>query len=256
MNESDYRDRFGGIERLYGAQMASKLPSARVAVVGIGGVGSWTVEALARSGIGHLTLIDLDDLCISNVNRQIHALSETVGLSKVSVMADRVKAIHPSGSVTAVQEFYTAQTSDSILGAGFDCVVDAIDHTANKCLLIAECRRRGIPLVVCGGAGGRIDPTCIRSADLAFTVNDRLLSEVRRRLRRDHGFPRDPEPWNIPAVYTTEEPRLPSEPCGAPPPEPESGTRRNCNTGYGSATFVTGSLGFAAAAEVLRVLAH
>ncbi len=256
MNVSDYKDRFGGIERLYGPQTASRLPLARVAVVGIGGVGSWTAEALARSGIGHLTLIDLDDLCISNVNRQIHALSGTLGLSKVSVMADRVKAIQPSGSVTAIQEYFTAQTSESILGAGFDCVVDAIDHMANKCLLIAECKRRGIPLVVCGGAGGRIDPTRIRKDDLALTIKDRLLAEVRRRLRRDHGFPRGDEPWNIAAVYSNEEPKLLSEACDAPTADNESAARRNCNTGYGSATFVTGSLGFAAAAEVLRLLAR
>lgn len=256
MNVSDYKDRFGGIARLYGSQTASRLPLARVAVVGIGGVGSWTAEALARSGIGHLTLVDLDDLCISNVNRQIHALSGTLGLSKVSVMAERLKAIQPSGSVTAIQEYFTAQTSDSILSTGFDCVVDAIDHTANKCLLIAECKRRGIPLVVCGGAGGRIDPTRIRNADLAHTVKDRLLAEVRSRLRRDHGFPRDSHPWNIPAVYTEEEPRLPSIPCETPREDGEAGSRRNCNTGYGSATFVTGSLGFAAAAEVMRLLSR
>ena len=257
MSETDYDARFGGIQRLYGRQTTSRFQTAHVVVVGIGGVGSWTAEALARSGVGRLTLVDLDDLCITNINRQIHALDGSIGQPKVSVMADRIRSIHPGCSVTPVTNFFTAESADSLLSPGFDCMVDAIDSLHNKCLLIAECRRRGLPLVVCGSAGGRIDPTRIRAADLAHTVQDRLLAEVRGRLRSLHGFPKGPGAWDIPAVYSLEPSRKPpAESNGATDSETDPrGPRLNCDSGYGSATFVTGAMGFAAAAQVIDVLA-
>src|SRR5690242_5261473 len=170
-----YRKRFSGVARLFGAEAMERLRRAHVCVIGLGGVGSWAVEALARSGIGELTLIDLDDVCISNVNRQLHALEGELGKPKVDVMGRRAKAINPEATVHAVHAFFLKSNAEEILKAGFDAVVDAIDSPSLKCLLIASCRDRGIPLVVVGGAGGRQDPTCVEVTDLAFSSGDRLL---------------------------------------------------------------------------------
>ena len=201
---SDFGFRFGGLARLYGAAGLARLRAAQVLVVGLGGVGSWTVEALARSGVGVLTLVDLDDICVSNVNRQLPALDGTIGRAKAEVLAERVRGINPECRVEARVEFFTEDSAERLLqrGAGGgergradrltpDFVVDAIDSVANKCRLIALCRAQGIPLVSCGGAGGRRDATQVRVVDLARTTHDRLLSEVRKRLRQAHGFPRE-----------------------------------------------------------------
>jgi tRNA A37 threonylcarbamoyladenosine dehydratase len=258
-DDGSFETRFGGIVRLYGRAGAERLARARVAVVGVGGVGSWTVEALARSGVGSLTLIDLDEVCTSNVNRQLHALDDTVGQSKVAVMAARVRGINPRCEVAAEARFFTESTAAALLSAGFDCVVDAIDQVANKCLLIAACRGRGIPVVVSGGAGGRRDPTALRVADLARTSHDPLLAEVRSRLRRDHGFSRDGGEFGVPCVFTQEPPVYPAPDgsvCGVPPASAGAGEslRMNCNSGFGSAAFVTGAFGLAAAAVAVRCL--
>lgn len=230
-------------------------------VVGVGGVGSWTVEALARTGVGALTLVDLDEVCFSNVNRQLPALDGTIGLPKVEVLRDRVARIHPECRVTAIQEFFTetsaARLLDTFQAAGGSHVVDAIDSSVNKCQLILACRQRGLPLVLSGAAGGRADPTQVRVSDLARVTHDRLLSEVRKRLRREHGYPRDDAPWGLPAVHSVEPPVLPQadgtvcEAGRAATPAGES-PRLNCQEGYGSAAFVTGAFGLALAAEVTR----
>lgn len=248
-------NRFGGIERLYGAAGAARLRAARVCVIGLGGVGSWTVEALARSGLGALTLVDLDDVCVSNINRQVHALDATVGHSKVEVMAARVRDVSPGCHVEIRPEFFTVNTAESILGEPFDAVVDAIDQATNKARLLALCRARGLPVIACGAAGGRRDGLAVRIADLAQATHDRLLAEVRKQLRRDYGFPRDAVRFEVPCVFSPEAPVVPpSDDAGSCATESGDATgapRLNCNSGLGSATFVTGAFGFAAAGWVV-----
>ena len=263
---SDFDFRFGGIARLYGTAALSRFRSAHVMVVGIGGVGSWVVEALARSGIGRLTLVDLDEVCVSNINRQLHALDSTVGRSKVEVMVERVRTISPEARVEGRVEFFTADTASRLLGLETDSisedrpdfVVDAIDAMSNKVRLIALCQGAGIPLVVCGGAGGRRDPTAVRVADLATVTHDRLLSEVRKRLRREHGFSRTSKKLRIECVHSAEAPVFPDrdgQVCATRASDNELPLRLNCESGFGSATQVTGTFGFAAAARVLARLA-
>jgi tRNA A37 threonylcarbamoyladenosine dehydratase len=259
---SDYNARFDGVARLYGSAGLQRLREAHVCVVGIGGVGSWTAEALARSGLGQITLVDLDEVCVSNVNRQIHALNETVGRPKVEVMAERMRAINPDSQIRIVPEFFTEQTAERILSARFDFIVDAIDSVRNKCLLIARARQQGLRIITCGGAGGRRDAAAVRVEDLAFTAHDRLLQKVRERLRREHDFPRGAKSFGVDCVYSMEAPVFPQPDgsiCGArPSPEPgEAEARRlNCDWGLGSATFVTGTFGFVAAGRVARLIAE
>jgi len=253
---TNYEARFGGIRRLFGADGQERLRRAHVCVIGIGGVGSWAVEALARTGIGTLTLVDLDDVCISNVNRQLHAVTGEFGKPKVEVMAARVQLINPDGIVHAQQMLFTAATTESILATPYDCVLDAIDNTTMKALLIAGCHRRNLSLVVTGGAGGRRDPTALRVEDLARATHDRLLSTTRNILRVDHGFPRDPKKkFGVDCVYSPEPQVYPASD-GTVCDEPEPGTRRrlDCRTGYGTACFVTGAFGFAAAAQVVKLV--
>ena len=253
---SQSSERFGGIARLVSVKGLQRLRAAHVCVVGIGGVGSWTVEALARSGIGALTLIDLDEVCVTNINRQLHALDGTVGRAKVEVMAERVRLINPECRVTPVTEFFTEANAQRLLAPGFDFVVDAIDAVSNKCRLLAHCWQRSLPVISCGAAGGRLDTTTVRVADLADATHDRLLAEVRRRLRQEYGFLSAGRRFGIPAVFSPEAPVLPEPPaCGAGGQGSELPPRLNCEWGYGSATFVTGTFGFAAAGWVVRKLA-
>lgn len=260
----DFHTRFAGIARLYGAEGLERLRAAHVAVVGLGGVGSWAVEALARSGVGTLTLIDLDEVCLSNVNRQLPALDGTVGRFKAEVLAERIAAIHPGATVHRRVEFFTETTADRLLEPRYDAVIDAIDAVTNKCRLLAACRARGFPVFACGGAGGRRDPSRLRTADLGDATHDRLLAEVRRRLRREHGFPEPGRPMGIPCAFSPEPPVVP-RPDGtvcaateAPAGEGADGggLRLGCDWGYGSATFVTGAFGFAAAAWAVGRIAH
>lgn len=247
--------RFGGIARLCGEAGLARLRAAHVCIVGIGGVGSWTVEALARSGVGALTLIDLDEVCVTNINRQIHALDGTIGRSKVEVMAERARLINPDCRVTAVPEFFTEQNAQRLLAPAFACVVDAIDAVANKCRLLALCRERKLPVISCGAAGGRLDGTQARLADLAEVTHDRLLAEVRKRLRKEPGFPATGKPFGIPCVFSPEAPVSPAPAECAAGGEPGETPRLNCDWGYGSAAFVTGTFGFAAAGWVVRKVA-
>lgn len=260
----DFQTRFQALDRLYGKASTERLRSAHVAVIGLGGVGSWVVEALARSGVGRLTLVDLDEVCLSNVNRQLPALDGTIGRFKAEVLAERARAINPTLQVHPAIEFFTETSSDRLLQTPYDVVVDAIDAVSNKCRLIVDCRARSLPLVVCGGAGGRRDPTRIRRVDLAEATHDRLLSEVRRRLRRDHGFPAAGKRLGVPCVVSEEPLFRPgeTETCEVTASESESpdtptappGRRLNCEGGLGSAAFVTGAFGFAAAAWAVETI--
>ena len=253
----DFETRFGGIARLYGREALARLRAARVCVVGIGGVGAWAAEALARSGVGALTLVDLDEVCASNINRQLHALTDTVGRAKVDVMAERIRAINPGCRVAAEQKFFNEQTAADLLAADFDFVLDAIDSVNNKVLLLAGCREKRLPVVACGAAGGRRDGTQVRTADLAKVSHDRLLEEVRKKLRKDVQFPAGDSPMGVECVFSAEPPVF-AQPdgsvCENRTASPD-GTRLNCNDGLGSATFVTGAFGFAAAGLVVRRIA-
>lgn len=254
----DHDLRFGGIRRLYGSRAVERFRSAHVVVVGVGGVGSWTVEALARSGIGKLTLIDLDDVCVSNVNRQLHALDGTVGRPKVEVLAERCRAIQPGIEVVEEIAFVTPTNLAERIPEDADHLVDAIDSVVAKAALISWCKRRKLPITVTGAAGGQTDPTRIRVADLARTEHDPLLAKVRARLRRDFGFSRNPKRrFSVECVYSDEQLVYPSadgEVCLQKPGSGES-TRLDCASGFGAATFVTGSFGFVAASRVLARLA-
>lgn len=260
MDES-YTQRFGGIGRLYGAAALPRLAAAHVAVVGVGGVGSWVVEALARSGIGQMTLIDMDDVCITNTNRQLPALAHTVGKSKVEVLAERASEIHPDCRVNRVIEFLTESNVDRLLAPPFDFVVDAVDRTSIKALIIAKSRERGLPVITSGSAGGRRDPTMIKIADLGHAGTDPLLKGVRQCLRRNHGFEKSAEgrplTMDVACVFSNEHPVYPWAD-GSCSLEPESGAetglRLDCAAGFGAATFVTGAFGFMIAAEVVRRL--
>ncbi|HLP25492.1 MAG TPA: tRNA threonylcarbamoyladenosine dehydratase [Acidobacteriota bacterium] len=256
MND-DYVSRFGALGRLYGAAALPRLHAAHVAVVGVGGVGSWVVEALARSGIGALTLVDLDDVCVTNTNRQLHALADTVGRPKVAVLAERVRAINPDCRVTTHTEFFTAQSAERLLAAKFTWLVDAIDGMSNKALLIAACVQRGQPVLTVGGAGGKRDATRIRVGDLGESQGDDLLRLVRKKLRRDHGFARgEHQIYGIPCVYSNEKPVFPwaNGTCSTEP-EPGTSLKLDCASGFGTGVFVTGAFGFAAAGEVVRRIA-
>ena len=252
--------RFGGVARLYGRVALERFLMARVAVIGIGGVGSWAVEALARSGIGHLTLVDLDEICVTNVNRQLHAMDGQIGRQKTAVMAERVQAIHPACQIEVIPAFFNEKSAATILDGGFDVLLDAIDSTRHKSLLLAECCRRGIFCVTCGGAGGLRDPTRIRVADLAFSGKDPLLLKVRRSLRHDHGFAKvaqhqDPKPLGIDAVFSDEAPVYAQCDGSVSDHRPDGAELRlNCASGLGTATHVTACFGLIAAGRVLERL--
>jgi len=254
----DFETRLGGIARLYGQSGLEKLRAAHVGVVGIGGVGAWAAEALARSGVGAITLVDLDEVCVTNINRQLHALTETVGRAKVAAMAERIRAINPDCRVTAEQKFFNAQTAEELLAPRFDFMLDAIDDVTNKVLLLVRCREKHFPVVACGGAGGRRELTSVRVGDLSQASHDKLLAEVRRRLRQEHGFPAGQSAMGVPCVYSVERtvyPQADGSVCEMRSAA-EDGTRLNCNGGLGSATFVTGAFGFAAAGFVVRKIAE
>jgi tRNA A37 threonylcarbamoyladenosine dehydratase len=251
-------ERFSGIARLVGVAGLERLRAAHVCVVGIGGVGSWAVEALARSGIGELTLIDLDDVCVSNVNRQLHALDGEMGKFKVDVMAGRARAINPECKVQTLTQFFTAGNANEILAPHYDYVFDAIDNVLNKCILIARCREKGIPVLTAGAGGGRRKAELVRVADLAYASHDRLLQQVRKELRRDHGFSKGgEEEFDVAAIYSPERPSFPQQDgrvCERP--DPNSSLTLKCDSGYGTAAFVTGTFGFVGAGYIVNAIAN
>ena len=249
----DFERRFGGIARLYGDAALAAFRNAHVCVIGLGGVGSWAVEALARSAIGQITLIDLDHLAESNVNRQIHALTDTLGKAKVSALAERIVQINPFCRVSEIEDFVTEDNLASLVEPDrFDYVIDAIDNARAKTALVVHCRAHQIPLITIGSAGGQIDPTRIAIVDLSRTEQEPLLARVRKRLRTHHGFPRGTKnKFGVDAVYSTEPLRHPDL-CATDEDSPGI-TGLNCS-GYGSAVVVTASFGLVAAGFVLRKL--
>lgn len=242
----DPKRRFGGLERLYGEGTLTRLAAARVAVVGIGGVGCWVAEALARSGVGMLKLVDPDNLVESNINRQIHALDGTLGQAKVIAMATRISSIHPQCRVETVEDFLTPENVATLL-YGLDLVVDAIDNVRAKTAIAVHCHQARLPLLMAGGAGGKTDPRRIRVADLAHTTQDPLLSKVRARLRREHGFTRQPgKKFGIETV-SSDEPLL-------RPPACATGLQGLSCAGYGSSMAMTASVAMFIVARALEQL--
>lgn len=259
---ADFDRRFGGIARLYGAATLARFQRARVCVVGIGGVGSWAAEALARSGIGAITLIDLDNIAESNTNRQIHALEACFGQAKVTAMAERIRAINPTCELVEIEDFVAPENVASMLDGNFDVVIDAIDQVKTKVAMIAWCRDNRLPIIVAGGAGGKVDPTKIEVGDLSRTVQDPLLARVRSQLRKAHAFPRDPKKkFGVTAVFSSEPLRtLPNDSVcastpGARPNTPQVSSGLNC-AGFGSSVCVTASVGLFAASAALRHLSE
>ncbi len=261
---ADYRlhRRFDRMGRLVGDAGMQRLFDAHVMVVGMGGVGSWAAESLARSGVGRLSLVDFDLVCVTNGNRQLHAMKGTTGRPKVEVMAERLSLINPSATVEAVRQFYEAETSEALLDRGPDLVVDAIDNLTAKTHLIATCRARGVLLVVSGGASGRMDPTQIRVADLTEAKRDPFLKATRKQLRKHHGFPEE-GPWDIATVYSPESVAEPAAlaydagtgfQCVCPQGQNGKHTCDQRSVIYGTASFVTGAFGLACASQAVQRL--
>lgn len=263
----DTARRFGGVSRLYGAQGLARLQASHVCVIGIGGVGSWAVEALARSAVGRITLVDLDNIAESNVNRQLHALEGAFGKAKVTAMAERIRLINPHAEVVELEDFITPDNVNRLLSGNFDGVIDCVDDARAKMAIAVFCKQQQIPLVMTGGAGGRLDPTHIQFKDLSQVTGDRLLAKVRNGLRRDHGFPkghdgngkisaakRKAASFGIATVYS-DEPALPPQQADEVACEVEQPgvTGLNC-AGYGSSVCVTAAFGFAAASLMLKDL--
>jgi tRNA A37 threonylcarbamoyladenosine dehydratase len=246
--DMDVTRRFTGVRRLYGEAAEARFMAAHVGVVGVGGVGSWVVEALARSHVGRLTLIDLDMIAESNTNRQIQALEGEYGRAKIIAMAERVQAINPQCQVHCIEDFLHADNVAALLTPKMDIVIDAIDQTHAKVAIIAHCRESRLPVITVGAAGGQRDPTRIGYADLALTRQDPLLAKVRAQLRKIHAFPKAPKKFGVMAVYSSEPVRYPS--------------RATCDaalqglscTGFGSSVCVTACMGFAASAAALESL--
>lgn len=269
--ENRYRlhRRFDRMGRLVGDTGMERLFGAHVLVIGLGGVGSFAAESLARSGIGRLTLCDFDRVCVTNTNRQLQAMKGTVGKLKSQVLAERLRLINPQAEITPVSRFYDAETSAAVLrsgpgGAAPDYVVDAIDNITAKCHLLASCKRLGLKVVSSMGASGRMDPTRLEIADLAETRIDPLALEVRKILRKKHGFP-EQGPFGLTAVFSTEHPRHPEElhydegegfRCVCPGGKNEHHSCEERRLIYGTASFVTGSFGLGCASVVVRALAQ
>ena len=254
-SEQDHSRRFSGIARLYGEEGLLRFQQSNVAVIGVGGVGSWTAESLARSGVGALTLIDLDHLAESNINRQLPALDSTLGLAKVRALQQRIAQINSRCTVKCIEEFISEDNPRELLSGVLEhpraLVIDCIDHARTKAALIAWCKRQKLSILTVGGAGGRIDPLRIRVSDLSRTEEDILLSRTRKHMRGNYGFSRNPRRrFGVPAVFSDEKRReVSTDSCAA-----DGGVSGlNC-AGYGSVTHVTATMGLIAAGRALDML--
>ena len=256
--------RFDRMSRLVGEPAMEWLARSHVMVLGLGGVGSWAAECLARSGVGIVTLVDFDDVCITNFNRQLHALQGHVGEPKAETMAARLRLINPAADIRVLPQFYNALSSEAILDQKPDFLIDAIDSVTSKAHLLAACLARKLPVVTSTGSGGRIDPTRVEVGDLSETDVDPLAKMIRKLLRRDHGFPKEGKgPFGIPAVFSKEPPAAPHPltydcgkgfkcMCAKKNDVPFSCDKRNLI--MGTAAFVTGAFGLHCAAVAVRSL--
>ena len=253
--EVDINRRFGGVKRLYGDAGLTKLQAAHVVVVGIGGVGSWAAEALARNAVGKITVVDLDNIAESNVNRQIHAVDGEFGKAKVTAMRERIHQINPNCVVREIEDFVTVENASTLLNFNFDVLVDCIDDAPAKAVLAATCKALIKPIIMSGSAGGRLDPTRIKVADLSAVTNDKLLAKVRNILRRDYDFPnasnsKKLNKFAVQCVYSDEPVTKPALACEA---DSTAITGLNC-AGYGSSVCVTAPMGFAAAQQAINLI--
>lgn len=251
MEEADLQRRFGGLERLYGVQGAARIRAAHVVVVGIGGVGSWTAEALARSGVSRLTLIDMDHVAESNINRQIHALTNTVGQAKIEAMRDRIAQINPACQVDCIDDFVEPENWLQLLPSGADAVIDACDQVKAKAEMAAHARKTKQCFISVGAAGGKRMAHLVDISDLSATTHDPLLSQLRYRLRKQYGAPKDGKRMGVMCVFSKEAVAPPDASCSI---EGGDGTL-NCH-GYGSVVAVTATFGQCAAGWVLDQLAR
>lgn len=250
-------ERFGGIRRLYGMEAEEKLRQSHVCVIGIGGVGSWAAEALARTAVGKITLIDLDDICVTNINRQLHATTDTVGQSKCEVMQARIKAITPNCDCQIIEDFITPENIAGLITSEFDYVLDAIDSFRVKAALINHCKRNKIPVITTGGAGGQTDPTQIQITDLTKTWHDPLARKVRSHLRDFHGFSKNTKrKFGVDCVFSSEQAVYP-HPDGSicqQKPSDLGSAKMDCASGFGASTVVTATFGFAAVSRIIKKL--
>ncbi|WP_417445919.1 tRNA cyclic N6-threonylcarbamoyladenosine(37) synthase TcdA [Kangiella sp.] len=252
-------NRFGGIARLYGQKALEQFQQSHVCVIGVGGVGSWVVESLARSGIGKITMIDPDEVSESNLNRQLVALENTVGQGKAEVLKERIAQINPHCQVTIIEDLLKPENVRDYISKDFDYVIDAIDSARSKAALIRFCKRNKIRIVCVGGAGGQIDATQITIADLTRTHNDPLLAKTRSILRYDYAFSSNPKrKYQVPCVYSTEQLSYPLPDGGITQAKPDSerALRMACDVGMGSATHITATFGNFAVGLVLQKLAE
>lgn len=245
LQNDEYERRFAGVAKIYGDEAFNYYEHSHVMVIGIGGVGSWAVEALARSGIGELTLVDMDVVAASNINRQLPAMTATLGQEKIAVMAERCYSINPRIKVNLVDDYLSSDNVKEILAMAPDLVLDCIDDVKAKLALMLHCRFNKIPLIVSGGAGGKLDPLKIRVADLSKTEQDPMLAKLRTQLRSKGICKKPKEKFGIICIYSIDNPFSSSEVCTS------AGLR--CG-GYGSAVVVTSSFAMVAVAEVLRKL--
>ena len=256
--------RFDRMGRLVGDVAMERLAGAHVMVIGLGGVGSWAAESIVRSGVGTVSLVDFDKVCVTNVNRQLHAMQGQVGKFKTEVMAERLRQINPRATIHSITTFYHAECADEILEGRPDFVIDAIDHLTSKCDLLARCYKAEIPVVSATGSGGRLDPSQVAVTDLARTQGDPLARSVRGILREKYDFPKGKNvDFGIPAVYSTEAYTQPEElaydkgegfRCVCPQGDNENFTCDNRNVIFGNAGFVTGTFGFFCASVAVRAL--
>lgn len=246
---SDDERRFGGLQRLYGVQGARQIRQAHVVVVGIGGVGSWAAEALARSGVARLTLVDMDHIAESNINRQIHALSSTTGQAKVEAMRERMALIHPHGHVDAIDEFVSPENWPHILPAMPDAVIDACDQVKAKVAMAHWAMQHKVGFITVGAAGGKRLAHKVDIDDLSKITHDPLLAQLRYRLRKQHGAARGDKRMGIQGVFSREAVAPPDASCAM-----EGDGSLNCH-GYGSVVSVTATFGLCAASEILNFLA-
>ena len=248
-----YEERFSGLRRLYGDASYQHLAEIHICVVGIGGVGSWVVEALARSGIGRITLIDYDEIAESNINRQLPALTSTIGEKKCRVMLRRIEDINPDCKVDVIDDFLTTDNMQEYLSRGYDAVVDAIDSIKFKAAMIYYCKRNKILVVTTGGAGGLTDPTHIKVADLARTYNDPLAAKVRSRLREEYNFTRNTKrSFGVECIFSSQQQLYPKEDGTVSHEKPGiHGVSLDCRFGYGTSSTITASFGFFAASRAI-----
>lgn len=251
--------RFDRMGRLVGDVVMKKLMDSHVMIIGLGGVGSWAAESLARSGVGKLTVVDFDEICITNANRQLHALQGLVGRKKAEVMGERLRKINPQATVQVFPEFYNADSSERILGENPDYIIDAIDNMTAKAHLLATCRQRGIKVITSAGSAAKLDPLRIKKADLSETNMCPMAAQLRKILRQKHNFPH--KDFGIPCVFSDEAPMLP-EPlyydkgmgfkCVCPQNQNNLHTCEHRNVIHGTASFVTGAFGLALASHIVN----